>query len=191
MIRFESDSLTINQVVDQAKSFLPIFLGASDPLRVHIPILMTSTTAKTPTLDIASIFDAALIEYTKQTGINPITCPFAETLLDCNSPESVIQLLEETAQKFQAVRGRHPTLSKWLPHVVQVVYLISGVIGHTAALVSLKDIIRLWCSERFFITRLSSLACDATCKGCLRGYLCPPHGTHFPSPPSRISRHLI
>jgi hypothetical protein len=104
---------------------------------------MTSTTAKTPTLDLASIFNAALIEYTKQTGINPITCPFAEKLLDCNSPESIVQLLEETAQKFQDVRGRHPTLSKWLPPVIQVVYLVSGVLGNTAALVSLKDIRRL------------------------------------------------
>ena len=143
MIRFESGSFTINQLVGQAKSFLPILGGGSDPLRTHIPILMTSTTAKTPILDLASIFDAALLEYTKQTGINPITCPFAEKLLDCNSPESVIQLLEETAQKFQDVRGGHPTLSKWLPPVVQVVYLVSGVLGHTAALVSLKDIRRL------------------------------------------------
>lgn len=135
----------LNQLVGQAKSFLPpIFLeGAQILLRTHIPIIMTSTTAKTPTLDLASIFNAALIEYTKQTGINPITCPFAEKLLDCNSPESIVQLLEETAQKFQDVRGRHPTLSKWLPPVIQVVYLVSGVLGNTAALVSLKDIRRL------------------------------------------------
>ena len=128
----------LNQLVGQAKSFLPPIFWGADPLSTHIPIIMTSTTAKTPTLDLASIFNAALIEYTKQTGINPITCPFAEKLLDCNSPESVVQLLEETAQKFQDVRGRHPTLSKWLPPMVQVVYVVSSVLGNTAALVSLK-----------------------------------------------------
>ena len=140
---------------------------------------MTSTTGKTPTLDLASVFNAALIEYTKKTGINPITCPFAERLLDCNSPDSVIQLLQETAKNFHDFRGRHPSLSKWLPPVVQVVYLVSGVLGHTAALVSLKNIRCLQCNERFSI--ISSSARDASCKGCLRGYLCPPHGTHFPS----------
>jgi len=166
----------------------PIFLSyhlffppsGSDFLRTLLPILMMSTTGKTPALDLASIFNAALIEYTKKTGINPITCPFAERLLDCDSPESVIQLLQDTAQNFHDFRGRHSSLSKWLPPVVQVVYLVSGSLGHTACLVSLIDIRCLQCSERFSIT--SSSARDASCKGCLRGYLCPPHGTHFSSP---------
>jgi hypothetical protein len=63
--------------------------------------------------------------------------------------------------------------------VVQVVHLLSGVFGHSIALMSSKDTRYLQCSEHFSI--ISSSACYASCVGCLTGYFCPPHGTHFPS----------
>jgi hypothetical protein len=89
-----------------------------------------------PAFKLEPIFNVALAEYTKQTGIDLATCPFADRLFDCGSPDAVIRLLEERAQEFKDFRDRNWKLPKWLHSVVHSVYLVSSVLGNTPDLVS-------------------------------------------------------
>jgi hypothetical protein len=120
------------------------------------------------------IFDAALIEYARQTGINLATYPPAEKLMNCGSPDAVIQLLQEKMQGFKVFRDRGSKLIKWLRPLVQVIYLVSGVLGHTTDPVSPRDLI----CEHVFIN-LSS-GDDESREGHLCEHSCPPFGTHPP-----------
>jgi hypothetical protein len=100
------------------------------------------TLATTPHSDLRSIFDAALTEYAKQTGIDLTKCSFADKLHNCGSPDAVIQLLEEHTRNFNIFRDRGSKHVKWLRPLVQVVYLVSGVCGHISDIVSPEDLIR-------------------------------------------------
>jgi fungal STAND N-terminal Goodbye domain len=105
------------------------------------------TLATTPYSGLESIFDAALTQYAKQTGIDLTKCSFANKLHNCGSPDAVIQLLEEHTQDFKIFRDRGSKLVKWLRPLVQVVYLVSGVFSQTTDIVSPEDLIR----EQVFI----------------------------------------
>ena len=89
------------------------------------------------------IFDAALTKYAKQTGINLATCSSADILISCGSPDDVMQLLQERVHSFKKFRDRGSKLIKCLRPLVQVAYLVSGVLGHTfdPITVSLMDLI--------------------------------------------------
>ena len=122
-----------------------------------------------------SIFDAALTKYAKQTGIKLATCPSAEMLINCGSPDAVMQLLQERVQGFKKFHDRGSKLIKWLHPLVQVVYLVSGALGHATDPVSPKDLI---CEHLFIILSSGN---DVSREGHLCGHSCPPFGTHPPS----------
>ena len=52
------------------------------------------------------LFEAALEEYQKQTGIELSKHPLAERLQDCSSVESVTVILREQAQDFKDFREK-------------------------------------------------------------------------------------
>ncbi|KAH8985503.1 hypothetical protein EDB86DRAFT_2329448 [Lactarius hatsudake] len=81
------------------------------------------------------ILDAALAEYTNQVGIVLATYPLADTLGSCNSPDDVLKLLEDNANKFKDFRNGNRKLLNWLSPVVQVVHTLSAVLGASIALV--------------------------------------------------------
>jgi hypothetical protein len=63
-------------------------------------LAMTSTVSSSSNFQ--SIFDAALSEYTKQTGIDLAVHPSAQTLQNSRSAEAILALLEDKAKQFQA-----------------------------------------------------------------------------------------
>ena len=94
---------------------------------------MSLTTASTSNLRL--ILDA-LNDYTKQTGIDLSKNPFAESFLNYNSPDSVLQLLQDRAKAFKDYRDGNRKLINWLSPVVQVLHAFSGILGEVASLVS-------------------------------------------------------
>ena len=94
---------------------------------------MTSTTASTSNFQL--ILDA-LDDYAKQTGIDLTKSPFVETLQSCNSPDSVLQLLQDRAQAFKDHRDGNYKLINWLSPAVQVLHAFSDVLSEVAGLVS-------------------------------------------------------
>ena len=49
------------------------------------------------------LFDAALKEYNQKTGVDIVTDPLSARLLDCDSSDEVLDILQETSPCFQPV----------------------------------------------------------------------------------------
>jgi hypothetical protein len=84
------------------------------------------------------LFDAALQDYEKQTGIVLANHPLAEQLQNCHSVESVTTVLREQTQAFSEFRGRDKIL-KLLKNVVSVLHKLSATadLGQAIGLVRL------------------------------------------------------
>ena len=72
------------------------------------------------------LFQTALEDYEKQTGIELAKHHLAERLQDCNSVESVTDVLREQAKDFEKFREKDKVL-KPLKKVLTVLHIISSV----------------------------------------------------------------
>ncbi|KAH9177947.1 hypothetical protein EDB89DRAFT_1294808 [Lactarius sanguifluus] len=88
-----------------------------------------------PSTSFKPILDAALAEYTNQVGIDLATYPLANALRSCDSPDGVLKLLEDNANKFKDYRDGNRKLLNWLNPVVHVVHTLSAVLGASITLV--------------------------------------------------------
>jgi hypothetical protein len=107
---------------------------------------MSSTTTSSPNFQ--SILDAALDNYTRQTGIDLTKHPSADKLQTCRSPDDVLQILSERESAFNEYRDKNCNMIDRLRPVVQVVHTFSGVLGEAAGLVS--SVIAFSLSDRIF-----------------------------------------
>ena len=89
--------------------------------------------------DFQSIFDAALCDYSKQTGINLATHPCTQDLQNCRSPDDLLNVLQDKAIQFQEYRDGNRKLINSLKPIVQVLHTISGVLAEATAPVSPSD----------------------------------------------------
>jgi hypothetical protein len=71
------------------------------------------------------LFEAALQDYEKQTGVALARHPLAERLQDCGSVESVIAVLHEQTQAFSGSREKDKVM-KPLKNAVSVLYKLSA-----------------------------------------------------------------
>jgi hypothetical protein len=92
---------------------------------------MSSTS--TSTSNFQSIFDAALSDYSKQTGIDLATHTLAQDLQNFHSPDVFLDLLQDRAKQFQAYRDGNRKLINCLKPVVQVLHTLSGILAQTTA----------------------------------------------------------
>ena len=80
------------------------------------------------------LFEAALQDYEKQTGIVLAKHPLAEKLQNCGSVESVTAIFHEQTQAFSEFRGQDKVL-KPLKNTVSVLHKLSAT-ADTIGLVS-------------------------------------------------------
>ena len=82
------------------------------------------------------VFEAALQDYEKQTGIALANHPLAEKLQNCDSVESVTAVLRDQTQAFSEFRGKDKVL-KLLKHAISALYTLSAAadFGHAIGLV--------------------------------------------------------
>ena len=145
------------------------------PLRAsHRHLAMTSTVSSSSNFQ--SIFDAALSEYTKQTGIDLAIHPSAQTLQNSTSADAILALLEDKAKQFQAYRDGNRKLINCLKPVVQVLHTVSGVLGEAATSVSLMN--RGILSDRILTVLFPGSI--PTYKSNLCWRRCPPHCAYNP-----------
>jgi fungal STAND N-terminal Goodbye domain len=78
--------------------------------------------------NLQSIIDA-LADYAKITGIDLSMNPFAATLEQTNSPEAILQLLQEREKAFKEYRDGNRRLITCLSPVVKVLQAFSGILG--------------------------------------------------------------
>ena len=72
-----------------------------------------------------SLFEAALHNYEEQTGMKLIDHPLARQLENCNSVESITEVLQEQARAFTEFRRDDSKVMKPLKRVVHVVHALS------------------------------------------------------------------
>jgi hypothetical protein len=112
---------------------------------------MSSTgQATSSTSSVQFIIEAALADYTKNTGIDLSKTPFAAALEQSNSPEAILQLLHDRENAFKEYRDGSRRLINCLSPALNVIQAFSGIMGEVVNLVSLT------CPSGDFLTVTSS-----------------------------------
>ncbi len=126
--------------------------------------------------DFQLILDA-LDKYAEQTGINLKENPFADKIRGCDSPGSILLLLQENVKMFKEYRDQNRKFIDCLSPVVQFVHAFSAILGEAAGLVSREQ---SFPSLLLFYFTLSPPGSIPTCKTDLRRHRCPLHRACFP-----------
>jgi hypothetical protein len=78
----------------------------------------------------------ALADYTKETGIDLSKNPFAAKFKQSNSPEAILQLLQEREKAFKQYRNDNRGLINCLNPAVKILHRFSGILGKAVGQVS-------------------------------------------------------
>ena len=79
----------------------------------------------------------ALVDYAELTGIDLTENPFAEKIQLLNSPEAILELLQEREKAFKEYRSVNRRLIGCLSPAVEVLHALSGILGEAITLVSI------------------------------------------------------
>ena len=88
-----------------------------------------------PTSNVQLIVNA-LADYAKTTGIDLSKSSFAIALVQSNSFEAILELLEGREKAFKEYRDGNRRLIKCLSPAMKVIQAFSGILGEAASLVS-------------------------------------------------------
>src|SRR6201996_9850826 len=95
---------------------------------------MSSTgQATSSTSNIQLIINAALADYAKITGIDLSKDPFVAALEQSNSPEAILELLQEREKEFKEYRDGNRRLISCLSPAVKVIQALSGILGEAVS----------------------------------------------------------
>ena len=82
----------------------------------------------------------ALADYAKQTGINLTKNPFAEKIELSDSPEAILELLQEREKAFKEYREGNRGLISSLSPAVKVFHTFSGILGEVISEVNVTSL---------------------------------------------------
>jgi hypothetical protein len=100
---------------------------------------MSNQTARpSPSSNFALIFDTAVGEYKRLTGLNLRTHPLAAAIDVCNSPDIILTIFRKQAQAFDRFCKSDDRLLMWLDPTVQVLFALSTTLGEGIDLVRLS-----------------------------------------------------
>jgi hypothetical protein len=97
---------------------------------------MSSTGQTTSSTSSFQLIIDALADYAKITGIDLSETPFAAALEQSNSPEGILQLLQDREKAFKEYRDGNRRLMNCLSPAVNVLQAFSGILGGAVSLVS-------------------------------------------------------
>jgi fungal STAND N-terminal Goodbye domain len=100
---------------------------------------MSSTvqaTSETSSTSNIQLITEALVDYTTITGIDLSKNPFTAAIEQANSPEAILELLQERENTFKDYRQGNRKLISCLNPAVNVIQAFSGVLGEAVSLVS-------------------------------------------------------
>ena len=97
---------------------------------------MSSTGQATSSPSNFQLIVNGLADYAKLTGIDLTKNPFAEKIEISNSPEAILELLQERERAFKEYRGVNRGLISFLGPAVKVFHAFSEIIGEAVGLVS-------------------------------------------------------
>ena len=84
------------------------------------------------------IFDDPLKAYKKRTKRDLVTHPLAAQLQDCNSPSSILNVLQQQVQELNQSQHRNERWTRWLDPTVKVIHMFSETLGEGVTLVCLS-----------------------------------------------------
>jgi len=84
------------------------------------------------------ILNNALKSYEKQTKHDLLLHPLAAQLQACQSPSSILVVLQQQVQQLDRSRATDDRLTKWLNPTVNVLYAFSETLGEGVSLVRFK-----------------------------------------------------
>ena len=117
----------------------------------------------------------AFDDYAKQVGEDLTKNPLADALRACDSPNAVLDLLQEKAHAFKEYREGDHKLIGCLKPVVQVVQGFSGFIGEAISFVSRIRRFVILASDVTYLLLGAVSTCE--CDLCQRE--CSPHSTYL------------
>ena len=94
---------------------------------------MSSTGQSTPSPSNFQLIVNALADYAEQTEIDLAKNPFSEKVKFSNSPEAILELLQEA---FKQYREGNRRLIRCLSPAVEALHALSGILGEAVSLVS-------------------------------------------------------
>ncbi len=98
---------------------------ASGSQRPQSPPISFSAMSVHPSPELKSLFEVALVEFEKRAGTNLLQHQIFDRLVNCQSADSVIDVLQEQAQAIRNFRGDDSRLMTWLKRTVNVLYTLS------------------------------------------------------------------
>src|SRR6266436_6647032 len=135
---FSDISSTLNDTMYPCSLSHNSILSDSEHKNVNTSTLSMSSTglATSSTSNLQFIIDAALVDYTKITGTDLSKTPFAVALEQSNSPEAILQLLQERLKDFEEYRNDNRRLIKCVGLVVKLIQPLSAIIRKEVSKVS-------------------------------------------------------
>ena len=97
---------------------------------------MSSTDHTTTSHSNLQLIIDALVDYANQTGTDLSSNPFAEKIRRFNTPDAILELLQEREKAFKEYRDANRRLIDCLSPVVRVLHVFSGTLGEEGILVS-------------------------------------------------------
>jgi hypothetical protein len=88
----------------------------------------------------------ALADYADQTGTDLSQNPFAEKIQPFNTPDAILELLQEREKAFKEYRNANRGLIDCLNPAARVLHAFSSLLGEAVSLVSHACFVRLYVS---------------------------------------------
>lgn len=126
----------------------------------HSTASSSSTALPTPS-SFHLIINNALEAYEKCTKKNLVSHPLAEQLQSCNSPDSIILVLQQQVQEINQSKSGDERLTKWLDPTVKVLYAFIEVLGEGVGLVCFEDVLLITICPLMFIYLSGFLTCES------------------------------
>jgi hypothetical protein len=100
--------------------------------------LMSHTQSSSTPSNFQIILGNALNAYKKRTKKDLLKHPLADRLRACDSPSSILTVLQEQVQELNESQRSNERLTKWLDPTVNVLHAFSETLGGGVGLVSLR-----------------------------------------------------
>jgi hypothetical protein len=97
-----------------------------------------SSSSSSSSSNFQSVLNAALDAYEKKTKNKLRTHPLAARLQSCDSPTTILSVLQDLIEQFDRRRRSDERLTNWLNPTVNVLYALSSTLGQGVGVVSLN-----------------------------------------------------
>ena len=124
-------------------------------LMSHTSAGPSSESLRSPCPNFQHIFDNALRAYKSQTKNDLLSHPLAAQLQACQSPNSILVVLQQQVQELNQSQISDHRLTKWLDPTINVLYAFSETIGEGVSLVRLMTWTSLTSELLFLLGRFS------------------------------------